>query len=283
MVQAISMGEVARRRTVAHGTINGKKVVVEELLPWFGDFKGEPVIQIREDETKELVAYAGFRTGHGRAFREATPQWVELRQLSVMPRYRGIGIGSELLKLIVHVAKRSKVPLYLHPEATSDKPLKDDELRQFYARHGFRLFTPDEVEEITRRSQMHNIKTRLLFDGFQHGTRRITGPRIYSLSLEKIRKMDRYTDAELIALYRDHLKRQYRTDSAYHSNWSNEKERVGEHMPLAALNPNDEPLMFSVLPNYRLPNAVRVNATWRRIHASGKEPRIKPLAPRSRI
>ncbi|MBI4360228.1 GNAT family N-acetyltransferase [Candidatus Micrarchaeota archaeon] len=279
--KATETGRVARTRKIAEATVDGKKVVVEELLHWSGDFQGEPVIQVRELQTGNLVAYAGFRTREGHMLAKTGSEWVELSQLSVAPAYRGQGIGSELLRLVVQLAKKSNVPLYLHPQAIGDRRLSSDELRSFYARHGFRPFTRGEVLELTRRVEMNHIKRNLLFNGFQHQTRHLTGPPMPSPEPKQLKAMDRYSDEELIRLWREHLNQQHHTDESLQANWNATASDINQHMPLAELTNAERPTRFNVRPSYRLPNTARVKVAWRRIHAAGKKPTPKhPYRPR---
>lgn len=277
--KAFYLGYVARVRKVAETTVDGKRILIQELLPWFGDFKGEPILQAKEAGTNRLVGYIGFHTFHH--LTDTKPECIALGQIKVWPEYRRTGFSNQFLALALHLASQAKVPIILEQKPTSDKPLEKEGLRIWYKMHGFREFSKEERDQLAHEIHMHGINRDLLFAGFQHSTGKITGKKVYSISREEIEAMNNVPEEHRIQLYRQHLIAKYGTDRAFETNLQMHRRIVEAHLfrePAAV----HEPLLtkFKINSKYRFPTKERLNRTWESIRKAGKQPRKIPEAPR---
>ncbi|GEM_PF-2547346 len=275
--RAKDRGYVARARKIAETTINGKRVVVEELISWYGDFAVE--IQAREVGTQRLVAYAGLNVRHG--LDEVRPDFMELRQIKVMPGFREGGFGNSFLALVDHFAAKENVPLVLEVEPTSEKPMDREKLAEWYKRHGYREFTPKEIEHYAQLESMKHIDGSLIREGFERSTGGLTGRYRHfreEIEEEDVRALAELPEAERIRMYKERLIERYGTDRAYASNLRVYREGVASHLIREPHVPVNQRLLtrFAFAKRYRFTDRHRLRTTWNAIHASGKEPRKRP-------
>ncbi|MBI2598331.1 MAG: hypothetical protein HYW50_03995 [Candidatus Diapherotrites archaeon] len=264
--------------------IDGKRILIQELLPWFGDFQGMPVLQAKEVGTNHLAGYIGFK-GFGfqnpNIFVDARPDWLELRQIKVFPQYRKGGFANGFLALACHLAAKAKVPLILEPKPTGDKALNEEQLTRWYRLHGFRKLTPEECQKIAHQMMMKQINSDLLFAGFDQQTGTMTGKRRYSLSQEEIKKMDSIPEDTRIAFYKKH----HEWGHALERNRDSRLRFISKYMLRdPSISVRQEWLrQFKVVPKFVFPNSIRLKMAWDAIHKSGKQPRKRPQASPPRI
>ncbi len=273
--KAVDLDYVARVRKIAETHINGKRVIIQELLPWFGDFEGEVIIQAKETETNNLVAYAGFNRAH--LLSTVRPNAIELRQLVISERYRRAGFGNAFLALLLHLGHREKIPFVLEPNPISGKPLGKVELTKWYEKHGFRKFSAEEVERHAHEKLMHEINRDLLFEGFEHSTEKLSGKKRYSLNSGEIDEMKKVPEEQRIALYRQHLIEQYGFDHSFNAKISQHRNTFANHLLREPTQVNSELISrFKINNKYRFPNNQRLGRAWKIIHKSEKKPRKRP-------
>lgn len=268
-VPAADLGYVARVRKVAETTIDGKRIIIQELLPWFGHIP--VVLQAKEVGTNHMIAFASFETRH--LLSDARPDWLEFRQIKVLPQYRKSGFAGDFLDLVCHLAAKAKVPLVLKPEPTSEKPLSEEELARWYQRHGFREFTKEEKARIGHAIFMHRVDQSLLFAGFEHKTGEITGPKVYSISREVIEAMNLIPQAKRIALAKKlHAKeRGILTWPAYVKQYFRFVTGQMIREPSKPVNP-DRIKRFKFALKYRLPDRKRIERAGMQFMQREKNP-----------
>lgn len=274
-VKAMDPGFVARTRKIGTTILKGKKVVVEELLPFYGDYTNGIAIQAREERSGNMVAYAGFHIQRHR-LSDSRPDWIELSQIKVMPQYRGTRFGTTLLDLCTHLARKAKLRLYLEPEPTSEKPLSQTQLAKWYQQHGFKPLAKDERKQVAKEEFLHYVNTTLLFEGFEHSTGKITGKRRYSLNPSEINEMNNIDEQTRLELYRQHRIKQYKSDVAYRANFDSHRATVSNHLFLEETKPNRVPTRLRISRQYRFPSRADLNEAWAEIKRQGIKPTKTP-------
>jgi GNAT superfamily N-acetyltransferase len=68
------------------------------------------------------------------------------------PSARGRGIASRVLKLLVHMSDKSRVPLQVIPRCMEDGGLGDEVLEAWYQRNGFVLAPTADTPRLMRRA-----------------------------------------------------------------------------------------------------------------------------------
>ncbi|NQU98458.1 GNAT family N-acetyltransferase [Candidatus Woesearchaeota archaeon] len=194
------------------------------------------------DYKGELLGYSGFVTRQS-SLLDVEPTFLELRMLKVDPAYFRNGIGKLLLDHSKTLSRERDKTLIMRPQRPGEiiveesriqeYPLTTEQLSEMYQRNGFRKFTSDEVDDLSRKVDEAHLTSSLWFEGIDPETAKMTGVKVYSMTPEEAASLGHIPFEDKLSLMTEILTAEYGHASSLDSNRETHREDVEEHLVIA--------------------------------------------------